>query len=217
MVVKGSLKSTSMVTVEEDTDMVISLKGEEGKIITPGPSIPWGLILLIGFIGAIGIGGFCIEIVKYGLLVLFLPLYSRISKEKMLDQPTRHRIHGYIIGNPGAHFGLIKQDLGVPNGQLAHHLRQLTRAHLIYSRVDGTRKRFYPVDFPKPKSNQHYLSDAQEKIFGVVEENSGITQKKVASSIGISRQVASYHLTKMEQNGVIKKEIVGRNARYYLS
>jgi predicted transcriptional regulator len=217
MVIKGSLKGTSIVTVEEDTDMVISLESEEGKIITPGPSIPWGLILFIGFIGAISVSGLCIEIVKYGLLVLFLPLFSRISKEKMLDQPTRHRIHGYIIGNPGAHFGLIKQDLGVTNGQLAHHLRVLTRAHLIYSHIDGTRKRFYPVDFPKPESNHHYLSNTQEKILGVVEDNSGITQKKIASFVGISRQVASYHLTKMEQQGVINKEIEGRESKYYTS
>jgi parallel beta-helix repeat protein len=217
MVVKDSFTNTSMVIVEEDTDMVISLE-KGGAIIKPsGPAFPWGLVILVGFVGAIGIGGLCIEVLKYGLWLFFLPLYIRIKKEKLLDQPTRHKIHGYIIGNPGAHFGLIKQDLGIPNGQLVHHLRQLTRAHIIYSQVDGTRKRFYPVDYPKPKSGEHYFNDTQEKILEVIENNSGISQKKVASSVGISRQVAGYHLSKMEQKGVLKKKVIGRETKYYAS
>lgn len=217
MVVKDSLTNSSMVIVEEDTDMVISLE-KGGVIIKPsGPAFPWGLIILLGFVGVIGIGGLCIEVFKYGLLLFFLPLYTRIKKEKLLDQPTRHKIHGYIIGNPGAHFGLIKQDLSIPNGQLVYHLRQLTRAHIIYSQVDGSRKRFYPVDFPKPKTGEHHFNDTQEKILEIIEENSGISQKKVATSVGISRQVAGYHLTKMEQKGVLKKEVVGRETKYYAS
>ena len=180
-------------------------------------AFPWALVIMVGFIGAIGISGLAIEIFKYGWITLFLPLYSRIKKEKMLDQPTRYKIYGYIIGNPGAHFGLIKQELGLPNGQLVHHLRQLKHVHLIYSTEDGIKKRFYPVEFPKPKTDEHYFTKIQEKILGVIKENSGISQKRIASSAGISRQVASYHLTKMEQIGVIKKELEGRESRYYHS
>jgi predicted transcriptional regulator len=71
------------------------------------------------------------------------------------------------------------------------------------------------VDFPKPKSDEHYFTHLQEKILKLIYENSGISQKKIASHMGISRQVASYHLTKMEQLDMIKKEQKGRESRYF--
>jgi predicted transcriptional regulator len=150
-------------------------------------------------------------------LVIFIPLYSRLKKQKLLDQPTRYKIYGYIIGNPGAYFGLIKEELELGNGQLVYHLKQLEDAHMIYSREDGPKKRFYPSDIPRAKEGSSNISSIQDKILGVIKNNSGIGQKKIASEMGISRQVAGYHLTKMERKGLIDKEVKGRETRYYSS
>jgi parallel beta-helix repeat protein len=217
LVMKDSLSSESEKSIDENTEMVITLESEETMIKSQDQAFPWALILLLGFIGAIGIGGLAMEATKYGLLMLFLPLYTRIKKENVLDQPTRYKILGYIIGNPGAHFGLIKHELELGNGQLADHIRHLTRTHLIYSKQDGMKKRFYPTGYPKSEDGETILTEIQEKILGIIKKDSGISQKKVASKIGISRQVAGYHLAKLEREGVIEKEIVGRESRYYPS
>ncbi|UCE39138.1 MAG: right-handed parallel beta-helix repeat-containing protein [Thermoplasmata archaeon] len=217
LVTKDSLSAESVISIEENTETVISLESKEVIIKSSEQAFPWALVLLVGFIGAFSLAGLSIEVVKYGLLMLFLPLYSRIKKDKVLDQPTRYKILGYIIGNPGAHFGLIKHDLELGNGQLADHIRQLARAHLIYSKQDGLKKRFYPTGYPKAEIGKTPLSDIQEKIVGIIKRNSGISQKKVASKIGISRQVAGYHLAKLEREGMIEKEMVGRESRYYPS
>ncbi len=223
----GSSKSVTL-SIDEESDGLIDrsvaletgLTGDDvDALLLKSPVIepifPFLLFFIIGSILAISIGSFLTEVGKWALLMLFLPLYSRIKKEELLNQPTRYKIHGYLIGNPGAHFGLIKQDLNMPNGQLAYHLRQMMGANIIYSKEDGIRKRFYPKDFPKSKGSEHYFSDTQEKILGVIKMKSGISQKKIAASIGISRQVAGYHLTKMEEIGLIKKERVGRESKYY--
>jgi parallel beta-helix repeat protein len=217
LVMKDSLSSESVKSIEENTEMVISLESNDAIIKTQDQAFPWALVLMIGFIGAIGVGSLFFEVTKYGLLMFFLPLYTRIKKDKVLDQPTRYKILGYIIGNPGAHFGLIKHELELGNGQLADHIRQLARVHLIYSKQDGMKKRFYPTGYPKSEEGETLLTDIQEKILGIINKNSGISQKKVASKIGISRQVAGYHLSKLEREGVIEKEIVGRESRYYPS
>jgi parallel beta-helix repeat protein len=217
LVMKDSHSSESEKSIEENTEMIITLESKEAVIKIQGQAFPWALILMIGFIGAIGVGSLFIEVTKYGLLMLFLPLYTRIKKDKVLDQPTRYKILGYIIGNPGAHFGLIKHELELGNGQLADHIRQLARVHLIYSKQDGMKKRFYPTGYPKSEDGETLLTEIQEKILGIIKKNSGISQKKVASKIGISRQVAGYHLAKLEREGVIEKEMVGRESRYYPS
>jgi parallel beta-helix repeat protein len=208
------------LTMEEDKTLAVSLEKEAMMIKTSGSEFPWASLIAVGFIGllgGLGASALLFEVMKYGLLTLFLPLYSRINKSNVLDQPTRYKILGYIIGNPGAHFGLIKHDLELGNGQLADHIRHLTKAHMVYAKEDGIKKRFYPVGYPKKEDGTHPFSVIHEKIFGIIKSNSGISQKKLASEMGISRQVAGYHLTKMENEGIIEKEIVGRESRYYPS
>jgi predicted transcriptional regulator len=215
-VIKDSSRETHEITVAEDTTISLSFEGKGES--TPAAGVSWwfGLVLVVGFVGIIGIGGLFVEVLKYGLLVIFLPLYTRLKKQKLLDQPTRYKIYGYIIGNPGAHFGLIKDELELGNGQLVYHLKQLEDAHMIYSREDGAKKRFYPSDV-SVKEGCPNISSIQEKILGVIRKNSGIGQKNIASEMGISRQVAGYHLTKMERRGLIDKKMEGREARYYSS
>jgi parallel beta-helix repeat protein len=221
VVLKDTFKTASYtITMDEEKTLAISLEKEAMLVKTTGSEFPWGPVIAVGFIGilgGLGASALLIEAMKFGLLTLFLPLYSRINKSNVLDQPTRYKILGYIIGNPGAHFGLIKHDLELGNGQLADHLRHLTRAHLIYAKEDGIKKRFYPVGYPKREDGEHPFSVIQEKILNIVKSNSGISQKKLASEMGISRQVAGYHLTKMEKEGVIAKEVVGRESRYFPS
>jgi predicted transcriptional regulator/nitrous oxidase accessory protein NosD len=217
VVIKDSKEQSYSLDINEDTTSAISFEGKASKVQSSGPNILWGLIFLVGFIGIIGVGSLLIEVMKYGLLIFFLPLYTRLKKEKLLDQPTRERIYGYVIGNPGAYFGLIKHELELGNGQLVYHIKQLEDAHLVYSREDGTKKRFYPSDVPRAKEGTPHISSIQEKIMGVIKDNSGIGQKKLAKTVGISRQVAGYHLTKMERKGLIDKEVAGRETKYYPS
>lgn len=228
----GGLSSNKPVTlsIDEDNDGKIDksidletgLTGDEVEALlirgpVTEPAFPILLFVMVGFFCAIGVGGLLTEVGKWALLIAFLPLYTRLKKEELLDQPTRYKIYGYIIGNPGAHFGLIKEDLELGSGQLVYHLKQLQDAHLVYSRQDGVKKRFYPAHVPKPKGGARHFSDIQEKILGIIKNNSGIGQKRLASSMGISRQVAGYHLTIMERKGLIYKEVVGRERRYYTS
>jgi predicted transcriptional regulator len=221
-VLKDSYETaSSILTVDEDKTLTVSLQKQESiAVVTTDEEFPVSAVLFIGFIGVLGglgASALFVEAMKFGLIALFLPLYTRINKNNVLDQPTRYKILGYIIGNPGAHYGVIKHDLELGNGQLADHLKHLTNAHLIYSKEDGIKKRFYPVGYPKEERGEHPFSSIQKKILNIIKSNSGISQKKLASEIGVSRQVAGYHLTKMEEEGIIEKEIVGRQSRYYAS
>jgi parallel beta-helix repeat protein len=201
-----------------DNTIGISLKDETVIVKTSSPGFPWAMVLMVGFIGTLAVFGastFLMEVLKFGLLSLFIPLFTRLKRKEILNQPIRERIYGYILGNPGANYGLIKHELSLPNGQLVYHLRQLTVAHLIYSRKDGIKKRFFPVEFPKPKGPIHYLTETQKNILKVVKKVSGISQKDIAKSVGITRQVAYYHLSKLEKKGLIKIEAQGTERRYY--
>lgn len=217
-----SLDEDSDGNIEKSVDLRTGLTGDEVKLLllndpVTEPLSPILILMVFGFVFTLGLGIFSTEIARWALLTMFLPLTSRLKKRHMLDHPKRHEIYGFIMGNPGANFGLIKQELDLGNGQLVYHLKQLEQSHLIYSRQDGRRKRFYPMSFSKPKDGMYHLSNIQKKILSVIKNNKGVSQKKIASSIGVSHQVASYHLTKMERWGVVEKEVMGRERRYYIS
>jgi len=173
--------------------------------------------------GATGLGGLGLlgvaatEWGRYRFLLLGIPLFTRLKKLDILNQPTRFKIHGYVIGNPGANFALIKQELGLTNGQLAYHLQVLEKSGEIFSRTEGKYRRFYPRDRPVPKNHPMLLSEVQQKILEVVRMHGGIGQKDIAALTGVSRQVASYHLMKLASAGLVTVERPGRRAMYYPS
>jgi len=86
-------------------------------------------------------------------LLPFIPLYTRVSREDIVEQVTRGRIIEYIEQNPGKHFGAIRDALSLSNGNAIYHLRVLEREGLVKSRTNGMYKRFYSKDVNLPPND----------------------------------------------------------------
>lgn len=173
----------------------------------------------------VGIGGtvaVCLvgttEAGKYALLKLFIvPLYSRLSREDVLDHFVRGQIYGYIMSHPGEHYNAIKMSLQVNNGTLSHHLRTLELQGYIKSQRDGTYKRFYPVGTSVPRRRGIQLSDLQMGIIDTIRQTPGITQKEIAKLEGITQQSVSYNLSSLERLGVLTSQRIGIRKRYFIT
>jgi predicted transcriptional regulator len=161
------------------------------------------------------------EVGKYKLLLLFLPLYTRIKKEEVLDQYTRGQIHGYIIANPGNHYNVIKKKLKLKNGTLAYHLNVLEREKLIKSTRDGLYKRFYPSkmsrsDIEKIEENGHKLSKKQKAILQTIKDKPGITQKEIVILSRWKQPTVNYNIGVLTNNNIIYSKKEGREIKYYI-
>jgi predicted transcriptional regulator len=170
----------------------------------------------IGITAALGyvVGG--TEIGKYKFFSLLgVPLYSRIKKEKTLDNYIRGQIHGYILAKPGCHYNQIKQTLNLNNGTLAYHLRKLEREEFIKSQRDGMYKRFYPQGLKIPKRTLK-LSKMQKRILDVITMNPGISQKEVAKEVGISAPAVIYHIGVLAGAKLVRREKKGSRVEYYI-
>lgn len=155
---------------------------------------------------------------KYGLLkTFFVPLYSRLKKDEMLDHFVRGQIYGYIMSHPGEHYNHIKNKLEVTNGTLSHHLRALEFQGYIKSQRDGTYKRFYPTDMKIPRTKGIQLSDLQIGIVDAIRQSPGISQKEIAKREGISQQSISYNLTLLERMGILDSSRDGVRKKYYIT
>jgi predicted transcriptional regulator len=156
------------------------------------------------------------EVGKYRFLVLLLPLYTRLNREKVLDNELRGMIRGFIAADPGIHLNELLHRLRIGNGAAVHHLLALEREGIIRSRRDGPLKRFYPgemrtVDMPLR------LSGLQKLILETVQRQEGLSQVRIASLIDASYLTVHRHINKMAEMGVLRLERSGMGTRCYLA
>jgi len=140
------------------------------------------------------------------------PLYTRIHKDKVLQNEIRNDLFNHIRDNPGESFSEIKRNLELNNGVLAHHLKTLEREHFIKSRKDGLYRRFFLRNQPVPHI---ILNGPQKEILGYLVSHPGVPQSKVAFHLGVSRQTANYHILAMEKMGAIQITRHGRRTLCY--
>lgn len=219
---KDTFAGSATIDLAADTEIAVSLPGYPpaapgGTEAPPFPAFAVLAIAALLFSAGLLSGGLgTSEVGRYHLWLFVLPLFTRLKKEEILDQPTRYKILGFVLGNPGAHFALIGQRLGLAHGQLAYHLDVLTKEGHVFARSDGFKKRFYPADTPLEVAQGFVMSDVQEKIAEVIAANPGIGKHGLTAALGLSRQVVTYHLEKLEKATQVRRVGEGRTAQYYL-
>jgi predicted transcriptional regulator len=212
--------------IDVSIDLKNGMTGEEIEIIilSKGDSdspffTTMNLLLIFGFVGIAGLGGliWTTEVGKLAMLSLILPLYTRIKKEKVLDNEIRGMIRGYVIANPGDNYNSIKRALGLNNGVLAHHLKVLEKAEIIKSRQAGMFKRFYPATMKIPQENGGEISEIQNILLHKIAESPGISQKEIATLLGLSKGVINYHVKVLLAKHLLKMEKRGRKTFCYIN
>jgi predicted transcriptional regulator len=185
-----------MVIPDEVSDFVLS------------PSVVAVSIVMTTIIAYLGLT----ETGRYtSIQFLFLPLFAKIRKKHPLENKMRELIYEYIELYPGENYTAIKKTLGLANGTLVYHLKILKKENLIKSVSEGRYKRFYPIESDKLDRSRIYedegtqmLTELQKKIIEKIEEEPEISQVEVAKSLGVSRQLVNYHITKLVKAGVLK-------------
>jgi predicted transcriptional regulator len=164
----------------------------------------------LGAIAAIG----STEIGKYKFLSYLVPLYTKLKRNEILDHYVRGKIHGYILANPGDHYNSIKKILGISNSSFAYHLSVLEREGVIKSRRDGIYKRFYPSEMRIPENGG--LKESQRIIIEKIKEFPGISQKDIATTLGVSSSTVNYHLQDLIKDEIVITKRMGMKVGYYL-
>jgi predicted transcriptional regulator len=156
------------------------------------------------------------EVGKYRLLaVLFLPLYTRLNKEEILDNETRGMIRGCIYADPGIHYNEIVRRLKLKNGTTAYHLKTLEREGFVRSRSDGRLKRFYPAEM-NPSEAPPKLSRLERIIFEALRDQEGMSQHEIARALDVPYPTISRYVNKMAASGLLRLERQGITVKCYI-
>jgi len=146
--------------------------------------------------------------------MIFLPLYVKMKGEAVLDNELRGMIRGYILVNPGDCYTDLKRNLQLENGELAYHLSVLEREGIIKSVAKGPRRMYYPADMPLPE-NGGGLHAVQERVLKHIGEVPGMSVQDLAGVLGVSSQLALYHMRKLGEKGYLRFERKGMKLRVF--
>ncbi len=148
--------------------------------------------------------------VLWRLRVLWFPpfimwCYTKLRRDEVLDNFTRGQIYEYVRLNPGDSYTDIKRNICLAAGPLTYHLAVLEREELVRSVVRGSRKLFYPRGVPIPE-NGDGLHALQTRILTTLREDPGISVNELAATLGVSRQVALYHVRRLVRADLARLE-----------
>ena len=154
---------------------------------------------------------------KYLTFKFFIPLYSRLRKDTLADEPTRQKLLRHIYAEPGTNFTELKEGLGLHNGTLSHHIYILENHQMITSQRSGRQRLFFPFGSTNKAKIRTLLitNDTQKEIIEIVKDNPGITQSMISQRLNVSRQKINYHVNSLVDNSILNLEKEGRITRLY--
>jgi len=220
------------VIIEVSSDGVVLLTNninENVNVVSPGVESSTDVnsfeapeIRLTQTVFAISIAGIILQFrrsenLKYLTFKFFIPMYSRLQKDTLADEPTRQKLLSTIYTEPGTNFTILKEKLGLHNGTLAHHINILENNNMITSHRSGRQRLFFPFggSINSTIRNSLITNKTQKEIIQIVKENPGITQSMISQQLGMSRQKINYHVNSLSNNSVLRIEKQGRITRLY--
>ena len=129
-----------------------------------------------------------------------------------LEHPTRSRIYNYLLTLPGDHFRSIVHHLGLSQGTATHHLGVLVKNGLVGVERRHGRVRYYPrgvgskTDWNALYAKHWEYRDLRLRVLMAMRSLGAAKASAIAKSLGISRQLASYHLDRLEELGLVRRE-----------
>lgn len=232
----GYLESEIKIPISAITQQDFTLQNNLTKVVvdgrdssTPFP-LPPILVLSMGAGSLIFLFVVFTEVGRFAFFSLLFPLYTRLSRDKLLDNYTRGRIHGLIEGIPGIHYSELMRKLAVGNGNLAYHLKTLEREGIIRAKRVGKMKQFYLTDdatFMELKSPSETTiliettsiteNPTRTSILELVESNPGLSESEISDLLGIPKQTVNYHIRSQEITGAVRVERNNGNTRCFMN
>lgn len=135
--------------------------------------------------------------------------FSRINDDELLEHPLRGDIFTTIKDHPGIHASKLARELDVGWGTITHHLDKLQRAKLVTTRRVNNQKCFFENGGTVSRQDMAIASalkgDTASSIAMFVQHHPMTSQKAMAEDLGISPALASFHVKKLTNLGVLEK------------
>src|SRR2546428_2515213 len=126
-----------------------------------------------------------------------------------VKHPVRRQIYDHLRLLPGDHFRSVARSLRLAVGTARYHLNALVQDGLLYKQEMNGRSRYY-VSGGEAEVNRLYARhweyrDVRLRVLLTLRRMDNAQPATIAKVLGISRQLASYHLRCLEKAGRVRR------------
>lgn len=146
-----------------------------------------------------------------------VPLFSRIERSELLDNPVRARVHEVVTQDPGLSLSEVRARTGIAWGTAVHHLRRLENHGMVVSVTQLAHRRYFAADSPAASQRTAVavvMHPTARRIAQLVSQRPGIDQTGICNALGLNNPAASKHLQQFAAQGLVLVERDGRSRLY---
>lgn len=137
-----------------------------------------------------------------------------------LDLESRRTIFQTVSDNPGIHFRDLLERLEYAQGTLQYHLRELEKADLLEPEDDGKFTRYYAAgEFDETDRTviNALRREYARRIIAHLAAEGPQTTSGLADRLERSPSTISWHLSKLDDAGLVERDREGRSVYYELT
>ncbi|MHB1261113.1 MAG: winged helix-turn-helix transcriptional regulator [Thermoplasmatota archaeon] len=153
-----------------------------------------------------------------GAALAAVPLFSRIERGQVMDNPVRARVHEVIAAEPGLSLSEVSQRAGIAWGTTVHHLRRLETLGVVVSVSRRPHRRYFVANTPAAAQRTAMavvMHPTARRIAEYVTQRPGTDQAGICQALGLNNPSASKHLSRFEAGGLVLSQRSGRNRHYH--
>lgn len=149
-------------------------------------------------------------------LVPLLAGYSRFGgSDDPLAHETRADIYEAVNEDPGIYVAKLARVTDTPVSTVRYHTRVLVREGLVEQRTERGRSRLVPA---RQEADLVAVDDGTRRALLVaLAERGPATGSDLASHLDLSKSTVSYHLGRLEADGLVERDREGRTVQNALS
>lgn len=143
--------------------------------------------------------------------------YLTESEKKILELDSRKGIYLVVKDFAGSHFREIQRKSGLSVGSVQHHLHFLVKSGLVNEVRDGKSLVYFPREFSQDVKLLSLLRQTSiRKILLFLLINKTPSHEEMVNFVHLSPSTVSWHLNRLQVEGVVKSERIGRKTFYHL-
>lgn len=167
--------------------------------VLAGPGVGSGLA-----VGGAAATGLAILLVLLKLVAV--PLFTRLRRDRLLDNPVRARLYERVRAEPGIHLAGLAEYLGVGKGATRHHVDQLVRHRLLVETQDEGFTRYFCAGEVPPEAARREMvlrAGATRQVYDLLAAEPGLSLREAAARLGMSAPTVHRYKKRLEKAGLL--------------
>lgn len=140
------------------------------------------------------------------LWLVLIPLFTRLRRDRLLDNPVRARLYERIRAEPGIHRAELVDFAGIGEGATRHHLAQLAKHRLILETAqDGFVRYFAAGEVPPLVARREALlrAGSHRAVYELYAREPTLSLRDAGARLGMSAPSVHRAKKKLEAAGLL--------------